>query len=81
MLQTLDGKSIDYIPHAQDFAALERCLGPERLDEVRADLNRIIDDMPPDDQTGQPRSAVPFLARSSRLGRIPSRICMTRPER
>jgi len=61
MLQTLDGKSIDYVPHAQEFAALQRCLGLERLQEVRADLNRIIDDMLPDDQTGQRTFSSSFL--------------------
>ncbi len=61
MLSTIDGKSINRVPHLADFVAVQRSLGPERLAAVRADLNRIIDEMAPDTQTGNRSFSSSFL--------------------
>ena len=47
MLSTFDGKRINQVPHREKFLAVERELGPERVRAVRADLDRIIDEMRP----------------------------------
>lgn len=50
MLSTLDGDNMNPTPRArvEYFEAVKRRLGPERLAAVRADLDRIIDEMTPD---------------------------------
>lgn len=53
MLMTLDGKAIHRVPHASDFAAVVRRLGPQRVSEVRAELDRVIDNLQPDPTTGR----------------------------
>lgn len=52
MLETLDGRPINRVPHRQEFDAVVRRLGTGRTAAVRAELNRIVDEMKPDAQTG-----------------------------
>lgn len=61
MLTTLDGKQINRVPHRQDFDAVARRLGSERAAAVRAELNRIVDEMKPDAQTGLRTFSSSFL--------------------
>ena len=61
MLKTLDGKTISRVPHARDFNAVCRRLGPERLEAVRAHLNRIVDEMAPDSQSSRRTFSSSFL--------------------
>jgi hypothetical protein len=49
MLTTIDGKQITTVPHGAQFAAIERKLGSQRAEEVRADLHRIVDEIKPVD--------------------------------
>ncbi|OGP80952.1 MAG: hypothetical protein A2Z08_01365 [Deltaproteobacteria bacterium RBG_16_54_11] len=53
MLFTPDGKQIKRVPHASDFRAAIQLLGASRAEGVRRALNRIIDEMPPDKETGR----------------------------
>ena len=52
MLQNIHGQQIDRVPRQDDFAAYCRQLDEERLEAVRAGLDRIIDEMSPDYDTG-----------------------------
>ena len=61
MLSTLDGKTINRVPHQPAFQAIQKKLGPDRLAELRAGLDHIIDEMPPDGQTGQRSFSSSFL--------------------
>jgi len=61
MLRTLDGDDIRRVPHTSDFEAVQRHLGTERTEAVRADLNRIVDEMTPDSQTGRRTFSSSFL--------------------
>ena len=47
MLCTMDGKLITTVAHAKRFVAVVDQLGPTRAEEVRADLDRILDEMAP----------------------------------
>ena len=61
MLSTLDGKGINRVPHPEDFEAVQRRLGPDRIAAVRADLDRIVEEMTPDAQTGRRTFSSSFL--------------------
>lgn len=52
MLETVDGKRIGKVAHADAFERLLNQLGTERAEAVRRDLNRIIDELPSDLNTG-----------------------------
>ena len=52
MLFTPDGKQITQFPHAADLAEVVRLLGDRRAAQVRSSVNRIIDEIPPDTETG-----------------------------
>lgn len=51
MLETLDGKSITAVPHAEDFNALIRRMGTTTADRIRSYLDDIIDNLPPNSKT------------------------------
>lgn len=53
MLLTPDGKRITQVPHTADFKEVVRLLGEHRAGGVRNSVNRIIDEMPPDKETGR----------------------------
>lgn len=53
MLRTLDGKLISRVPHAEQFTSVLRQLGEDRAREVRTDLHRIVDELPPNKGTGR----------------------------
>src|SRR5690349_9584799 len=53
MLMTLDRKPITRVPHAADFAAVVERLGAERVAEVRAYLDQVVDEMAPDPKTNR----------------------------
>ena len=36
MLRSLDGKRINRVPHPEEFNAIQRCLGPERIEAARS---------------------------------------------
>ena len=61
MLETLDGKQICRVPHGQEFEAVVRRLGPNRAAAVRAELNRIVDEIKPNAQTGLRTFSSSFL--------------------
>lgn len=61
MLETLDGNQINRIPHRQEFEAVVRRLGSERSAAVRAELNRIVDEINPDAQKGLRTFSSSFL--------------------
>jgi hypothetical protein len=61
MLKAIDGKRITTIPHRKDFEAVGRRLGTERAAQVRAELNRIVDQMKPDLGTGGRTFSSSFL--------------------
>ena len=61
MLQTLDGKNITRVAHESKFAVVVDQLGQSRTEEVRAELDRIIDEMTPDDNTGYRTFSSSFL--------------------
>jgi hypothetical protein len=48
MLKALDGKEVSRVPRPEEFARYQHGLGAERLEAVRADLNRIVDEIPPE---------------------------------
>ena len=54
MLFTVDGKRVTEIPRARAeyFRAVKQFLGNDRTRELQAELNRLIDIMVPDEQTG-----------------------------
>ena len=52
MLETLNGKRIAKVAHVGAFERLLHQLGAERAEAVRRELNRIIDELPPDHETG-----------------------------
>ncbi len=52
MLEALDGKPITGVPHLEDFEHLIRRLGQRKTEAIRRYLDRIIDEMPPDEMTG-----------------------------
>lgn len=52
MLEALDGTPIRRIAREQSYRAIERQLGTTRCSEVRDVLNRIIDEMEPNQETG-----------------------------
>ena len=52
MLQNIEKRPINRVPHAREFRSYCRHLGDDRLEAVRAGLNRRIDAMPPDSETG-----------------------------
>ena len=51
MLFTPDGKQINRVPDTADFQEVVRMLGDHRTKAVRRELNRIVDEMPPDKET------------------------------
>ena len=53
MLSSVDGRVVTAIPHARDFQNITRRLGPIRADAVRVELNRIVDNLPPDRETNR----------------------------
>lgn len=61
MLSTLNGKSINRVPRPEDFEAVQRHLGPDWLAAVRADLDRIVEEITPDAQTGHRIFSSSFL--------------------
>ncbi len=61
MLSTLDGKRINRVPHPEYFEATQRRLGPDRISAVRADIDRIVEEMTPDAQTGHRTFSSSFL--------------------
>lgn len=60
MLRSLDGNEVNRIPHHEEFEAVKHKL-QDRLSEVRADLDRIIDEMTPDGETGRRTFSSSFL--------------------
>lgn len=62
MLFTPDGKQIKRVPDTAEFKRAVQLLGASRAEGIRQALNRIIDDMPPDKETGK------RIFSSSRLG-------------
>ena len=48
----MDGKPIEKVPHMGGFSAVLHRLGEARTYAIRAELNRIIDEMEPDSGTG-----------------------------
>ena len=52
MLSTLDGKRISQVPHGEEFDVVKRHLGTERLEAVRAVVDRLIDGEDPAPETG-----------------------------
>ncbi len=52
MLETIDGNRIRHIAREANFRTLEQQLGETRCEEVREELNRIIDEMTPAENTG-----------------------------
>ncbi len=61
MLETIDGKRITKVAHEREFKEVERQLGHQRCTEVRAELNRIVDERLPDKDTGQRTFGSSFL--------------------
>ena len=51
MLKTLDDKEIKVVPHAAAFLAAKKALGTVRTEEVKTELDAIIDRMLPDQKT------------------------------
>jgi hypothetical protein len=52
MLETIDGKPITRVPHAEEFQALVRRLGDERVLAVREGLDAIVDRHPVERNSG-----------------------------
>lgn len=52
MLFTIDEKQITRVPHRKDFDAVLDMLGDRRVEEVRSELARIIDEREPDPEKG-----------------------------
>ena len=61
MLSTVDRKRIGTVAHANSFADVVKQLGPKRTDEVRAELDFIIEKMQPDVKTGKRTFSSSFL--------------------
>jgi hypothetical protein len=61
MLKSLKGDDVNGVPHHEEFKAVQRKLGTDRLAQVREDIDRIIDEMPPDAQTGHRTFSSSFL--------------------
>jgi hypothetical protein len=53
LLFTPDGKQITQVPHTADLKEVVRLLGDRRADGVRSAVNRIIDEISPDTETGR----------------------------
>ena len=53
MLFTPDGKQINRVPDTADFKEVVRMLGDRRTAAVRREVNRIIDAVAPDKETGR----------------------------
>lgn len=53
MLFTPDGKQIKQVPDTADFKEVVRMLGDRRAEAVRREVNRIIDAVVPDKETGR----------------------------
>lgn len=53
MLFTPDGKQITQVPDTADMRVVLRLLGDRRAEGVRREVNRIIDELPPDKKTGR----------------------------
>ena len=51
MLFSVDQKPIRSVPHSASFAELLRSLGDGRAAEVRAEFNRLLDELPPKRET------------------------------
>jgi hypothetical protein len=52
MLERLDGKLIEKVPYKDIFKSILDRLGTDRSKEIRYNLNRIIDELPTDKNTG-----------------------------
>jgi hypothetical protein len=52
VLFAADGKQIKQVPEAAEFRRAVQLLGASRAEGIRRTLNRLIDDMPPDKETG-----------------------------
>ena len=61
MLKSIDGSRINRIPHREDFDAVARRLGVDRIEAVRAYLDRIIDEIERDNETGRRTFSSSFL--------------------
>ena len=51
LLYSIDDRRITRVPHGRDFDDVVRLLGP-RADQVREGLDDIVDELPPDAETG-----------------------------
>jgi hypothetical protein len=47
MLFDLNGKHMTQVPHHDDFERIVKKLGPQRVEELRAHIQKLIDDYPP----------------------------------
>lgn len=61
MLYTLDGKPIHSVAHAKGFQVALQHLGATRAEEVRADIDRIVTELPPDPKTRNRTFSSSFL--------------------
>ena len=50
---TLDGKRVTHTPRADYFNAVKGLLGNDRTEDVRTELNRLIDAIPPNKDSGK----------------------------
>lgn len=53
MLRNVQGKTMTRVPHGHDFDAVLSLLGDHHVAEVRAYLNRVIDERAPDKDRGR----------------------------
>jgi hypothetical protein len=52
MLTTIDGKQVSKVPYLDSFSTVLRLLGPDPAAQIRSALSLIIDQIPPERDTG-----------------------------
>jgi hypothetical protein len=73
MLETIDGNRIRRIAREANSRTLEQQLGETRCEEVREELNRIIDEMTPAENTGLRTFSSSYLPVDSLINVTPKR--------
>jgi hypothetical protein len=66
LLFAIDGKPITEIPRTRTdyFRAVKNTLGPNRTQEVQAEFDRMVDELPPDERSGKRTLNSSFLGSS-----------------